>query len=100
MPRDELWKEFNRTAKDSQTNFFGTAIELSGKVVAVKPDEAKNQVVYFSNPADPGLRARLLDETAAEVVKNATPGTRVMLRCFCEGLTPENNVLLKSCIQR
>ena len=97
MPPDELWKEFNRNPKEAQKQYFGKAIELSGKVVAVKLDEKKNQVVYFSTPTEPGLRARLL-ESAAEVSKLA--GTRVTLRCFCEGLTPDNSVLLKSCIQR
>jgi len=26
-------------------------------------------------------------------------GSRITLRCFCEGFTPEQNLLLKSCIR-
>ena len=99
MPPDELWKEFQRDPKAARAKYHGQVVDLSGKVVAVQPDAAKNPIVYFSNPQEPGLRARLLDERAAEVGKNATPGARVTLRCFVEGITPENNLLLKSCIQ-
>jgi len=99
MPPDELWKEFQRDPKAARSRYFGKAIDISGKVVAVQPDSTKVPVVFFANPAEKGLRARLLDERAVEIVKNATPGTRVTLRCFCEGLTAEQNLLLKSCIQ-
>jgi hypothetical protein len=99
MPPDELWKEFQRDPKAARTQYFGKAIDLSGKVVATQPDATKNPVVYFSNPAEPGLRARLLDDRADAIVKNATPGARITLRCFCEGLTADRNLLLKSCIQ-
>ena len=99
MPPDELWKEFNRDPKAARTKYFGQAIDISGKVVAIQPDSTKVPVVFFANPAEKGLRARLLDERSAEIVKDATPGTRITLRCFCEGLTAEQNLLLKSCIQ-
>ena len=99
LPPDELWKEFQRDPKAAKAKYHGQVVDLSGKVVAVQPDAAKNPIVYFSSPQEPGLRARLLDERAAEVSKNAAPGARITLRCFCEGLTPENNLLLKSCIQ-
>ena len=99
MPPDDLWKEFQRDPKAARAQYFGQAIDLSGKVVAVQPDQTKIPNVYFSNPAEPGIRARLLDDRAAAIAKNATPGTRITLRCFCEGLTAEKNLLLKSCIQ-
>jgi hypothetical protein len=99
MPPDELWKEFQRDPTGAQKKYFGQAIDLAAKVVAVQPDANKIPVVFFSNPSEKGLRARLLDERATEVVKNAVPGNRITLRCFCEGLTAENNLLLKSCIQ-
>ena len=37
LPPDELWKEFNRDPKAAQEQYFGKAIEISGKVVAVQP---------------------------------------------------------------
>ena len=99
MPPDELWKEFNRDPKAARSRYFGQAIDISGKVVAIQPDATKVPVFFFANPAEKGLRARLLDERAADIVKNAKPGDRITLRCFCEGLTAEQNLLLKSCIQ-
>jgi hypothetical protein len=99
MPPDDLWKEYQRDPKGAQTQYFGKAIDISGKIVAVQPDAAKVPVVYFSNPADKGLRARLLDERATETLKDVAPGSRITLRCFCEGFTPEQNLLLKSCIR-
>ena len=99
MPPDELWKEFNRDPKAARSKYFGQAIDISGKVIAIQPDATKVPVVFFANPAEKGLRARLLDERAIEIVKNAKPGDRITLRCFCEGLTAEQNLLLKSCIQ-
>ena len=54
----------------------------------MQPGADKVPVVFFSNPADHGLRARLLDERAADIIKDAAPGTRLTLRCFVEGLTP------------
>jgi hypothetical protein len=99
MPPDDLWKEFQRDPKAARAQYFAKAIDISGKVVAVQPDLTKVPIVYFSSPAEPGIRARLLDDRAAAIAKNATPGARITLRCFCEGLTAEHNLLLKSCIQ-
>lgn len=99
MPPDDLWKEFQRDPKGAQKKYFGQAIDISGKIVAIQPDATKVPVVYFTNPGDKGLRARLLDDRAPETVKDAAPGTRITLRCFCEGFTPEQNLLLKSCIK-
>ena len=99
MPPDDLWKEFQRDPKGAPKRYFGKAVDISGKVVAVQPGADKVPVVFFSNPADHGLRARLLDERAADIIKDAAPGTRLTLRCFVEGLTPEQDVLLKSCIK-
>jgi hypothetical protein len=98
MPPDDLWKEFQRDPKGAQKKYFGKAVDISGKVVAVQPGADKVPIVLFSNPADHGLRARLLDERAADI-KDAAPGARLTLRCFVEGLTPEQDVLLKSCIR-
>src|SRR6187401_2140371 len=79
MPPDELWKEFNRYPKAARTKYFGQAIDISGEVVAIQPDATKVPVIFFANAAEKGLRARLLDLRAAEIVKNATPGTRITL---------------------
>jgi hypothetical protein len=99
MPPDDLWKEYQRDPSGAPKKYFGKAIDISGKIVAIQPDATKVPVVFFSNPSENGLRARLLDERAAEIVKDATVGSRITLRCFCEGFTPDQNVLLKSCIR-
>jgi hypothetical protein len=98
LPTDDLWKDYERDAAAAHKQYFGKAVDVSGTVVAIQPDAASVPVVFFSQPDQRGVRGRLLDERAAETVKAITIGSRTTLRCFCEGLTPEHDLLLKSCI--
>jgi hypothetical protein len=43
------------------------------------------------------VRANLLDEDAAAIVKEVSAGQRVRLKCFCAGL--DGHVVLKSCVK-
>jgi hypothetical protein len=99
LPTDDLWKDFQKDPSAAHRQYFGRAVDVSGKVVAIEADATKVPVVVFSEAGQHGVRARLLDERAAETVKAAIVGTRITLRCFCEGLTPQQDVLLKSCIR-
>lgn len=99
LSTEDLWKDFQRDPSAARRQYFGTAVDVSGKVIAIEPDATKVPVVVFSEAGQHGVRARLLDERAAETVKVAVVGARITLRCFCEGLTPQQDVLLKSCIR-
>jgi hypothetical protein len=99
LPAEDLWKDYQRDPAGARRQYFGKAVDISGTVVAVKPDAANVPVVYFTPVDQRGLRARLLDERATETTKGLKVGSRASLRCFCEGLTPEQDLLLKSCIR-
>ena len=99
LPADDLWKDFQKDAAAARRQYFGKAVDISGTVAAIQPDASKVPVVFFG-PADlHGVRARLLDERATETVKALAVGSRSTLRCFCEGLTEQQDLLLKSCIR-
>lgn len=99
LSTDDLWRDFQRDPSAARRQYFGTAVDISGQVVTIEPDATKVPVVVFSEAGQHGVRARLLDERAAETVKGAIVGARITLRCFCEGLTPQQDVILKSCIR-
>lgn len=99
MPTGDLWKDFQRDPKAARRQYFGKAVDVTGKVIAVENDAAGiPAVVVFSEAGQHGIRARLLDERAKATAKDAVVGAKITLRCFCEGLTPEQDLLLKSCI--
>ena len=99
LPADELWKDFQKDPAAARRQYFGKAVDISGTVVAVQPDASKVPVIFFSQPDLHGVRARLLDERGVETMKELAIGSRTTLRCFCEGFTPEQDLLLKSCIR-
>ncbi len=99
LPTDELWKDFQRDPQAARRQYFGKALDVTGKVIGVETDAAGLPAfVVFSEAGLHGVRARLLDERARETAKAAVVGSKITLRCFCEGLTPAQDVLLKSCI--
>ncbi len=99
LSTDDLWKDFQKDPAAARRQYFGKAVDVSGRVISIAPDAAKIPVIAFSQADQHGVRARLLDERAAETAKGATAGARVTLRCFCEGLNEEQDVVLKSCIR-
>ena len=99
LPSDDLWSDFQKDPAGARSRYFGKAIDISGRVVAIDADPAKPPAIFFGKLGEPGVRARLLDERAADIVKEAAVGARISLRCFCEGLDDKHDVLLKSCIR-
>jgi hypothetical protein len=99
LSSDDLWKDFQKDPAEARRQYFGKAVDVSGRVVSIEPDAARAPIVLFSQPDQHGVRARLLDDRAAETVKAAIVGARVTLRCFCEGLNEQQDVVLKSCIR-
>ena len=95
---DILWKEFQANASDAGGRYHGAAIVVSGTVTAIYQSAAASSI-FFGQANDRGISARLLDDSAADVVKAATQGQRLTLKCFCEGLDDTGNVILKSCVK-
>ena len=100
MPAEFLWKEYQADAKAADRKYWGKAIEVSGTVA--RSDTADTggpsaNYLFFKGSDQFGVRANLLDEDAAEIMKVAAAGQRVRLKCFCAGL--DGNVILKSCIK-
>ena len=99
LSASDLWTDFQTDAAAARTKYFGKAIDLSDKPTAIETEASKGQHVFFGQTADRGVRARLLDDKAAETLKDLKVGMRLTLRCFCQGLDENQDVLLKSCIR-
>jgi hypothetical protein len=99
LSASDLWKDFQADAGAARKKYFGKAIDVSDKPTAIETEASKGQHFFFGQAADHGVRARLLDEKAAEILKDAKVGERLTLRCFCQGMDEKQDVLLKSCIR-
>ncbi len=100
LSTDLLWKDYAADKQAADRKYWGQVVEVTGTVASVVKDGPAPHVL-FSQPAAkttsaPGIEARPLDDQATMTLAAATPGQRLTLRCFCEGL--EGNVVLKSCI--
>ncbi|HXT71108.1 MAG TPA: hypothetical protein VN700_15200 [Vicinamibacterales bacterium] len=99
LSASDLWKDFQADAKAARSRYFGAAVDVSDSPTAVEPQAPGGARMVFSQGGDRGVVARLLDDRAAETLKEAKAGTRLTLRCFCEGIDGSGDVLLKSCIR-
>ncbi|HKW00164.1 MAG TPA: hypothetical protein VJN96_10080 [Vicinamibacterales bacterium] len=97
MPAEDLWKEYKTDAKAADKKYWGHALEVSGKVSTVLGEPAAPQAIRFVVEGDLGVKAFLLDDVAAEIVKRVSVGQHLRLKCFCAGL--DGDVVLRSCIQ-
>ena len=96
MTAANLWQDYQNDRAASDRKYWGKPLEISGNVTAVDSPGAAAPALFFAQADQRGVRARLLDEDAAAILKVATSGQRVTLHCFCEGL--QADVILKSCI--
>ena len=99
MPPGDLWKDFEKDVVAARAQYFGQAIDLSGRITSIEADTSKGRHIFFSQVGDRGIRARLLDDRAGETLKDLKGGDRVTLRCFCEGFDERKDLVLKSCIR-
>jgi hypothetical protein len=97
IPAEDLWKEYKTDAKAADKKYWGHALEVSGKVSTVLGEPAAPQAVRFVVEGDLGVKAFVLDDVAAEVIKRVSVGQHLRLKCFCAGL--DGDVVLRSCIQ-
>ena len=99
LSASDLWKDFETDGAAAKTKYFGKAIDVSDRPTAIETDTAKRPSMFFAQAEERGVRAFLLDERAAEILKEAKVGQRLTLRCFCEGTDDKKDVVLRSCIR-
>ena len=100
MPAEFLWKEYQADAREADRKYLGQAIEISGKPTSTDTEASgspSKTYLLFKQTETFGVRANLLDDDAAEILKDVTGGQRVRLKCFCAGL--DGHVVLKSCVK-
>ena len=96
MTAADLWQDYQRDRAGADGKYWGKPLEISGNVTAADSPGAASPALFFAQADQRGVRARLLDEDAAAILKVAAAGQRITLHCFCEGL--QTDVILKSCI--
>lgn len=96
LSADVFWKDFQVGAPAAARRYHGRAVEFSGVVTRID-QRAGGTAVVFTQANDHGIVANLLDDDAAAIVKAATPGQRLTLKCFCEGF--QADIILKSCVK-
>lgn len=99
LSASDLWKDFQADAGAATRRYFGSAIDVSDRPTAVNSDSPGRQFLFFAQAENRGIKAQLLEDRAPEILKEAKPGERLTLRCFCEGMNPAGDVVLKSCIR-
>ena len=96
MSTTDLWRDYQENRDAASARYWGKAVEITGKVTGIEQPAGAPPAVLFAQVEKAGVRANLLDDDAAVVLKVATVGQRVTLRCFCSGLN--GDVILKSCV--
>ena len=99
LAASDLWKDFQADAAAAKSRYFGKAVDISDAPTAIEPNAPAGSRMIFLQAGERGVVARLLDERATATVAEAKAGARLTLRCFCEGLDNNKDVLLKSCIR-
>jgi len=99
MSADMLWKEFQARGSEAGRQYHGRAVVISGVVGSMTKATAETPAsVFFKQTADDhGIVASQLDDQAEAILKGASAGDRMTLKCFCEGLA--GNLVLKSCVK-
>ena len=99
LSASDLWKDFQADAAAAKSRYFGKAVDISDAPTAIEPNAPAGSRMVFLQAGERGVVARLLDERATATVAEAKAGVRLTLRCFCEGIDDNKDVLLKSCIK-
>jgi hypothetical protein len=98
LSASDLWKEFAADPSAARSRYFGNAVDVTDRVTRFDANPPAAHV-FFGQTTEHGVRAQLLDERAAQTIKDVKAGDRITLRCFVEGLGTDGNVVLKSCIR-
>lgn len=93
----DLAQAFTTDPDAARRRFVGEAIEVSGVVRVLPEDVAQTRRFQLhAGESDPQVQVSLHEDRAEAIVKSLSPGQRLTLRCFCEGLS--THVQLKSCV--
>ena len=95
----DLWDDYQKDNAAANRRYFGEAVEVSGKVTAIDEPGKGAAVVMFGQTETLGIRAVLLGDQQADILKDARVNERLTLRCFVEGRIREGHVGLRSCIR-
>ena len=88
MPAEFLWKEYQADAREADRKYWGKAVEISGKPSSADSQDTgspSKSYLLFAQSEKFGVRANLLDDDAAEILKEVATGQRIRLKCFCAG---------------
>lgn len=91
-----LWQDFHDNRTQAERTYSGNALVITGDVTRMGSGEPGQRYVYFARTEGGGIHATLLDEQADAILAAAKKAPRVVLKCFCEGMTTD--IVLKSCI--
>lgn len=95
----DLWNDYQKDNAAANRRYFGEAVDVSGKVTGIDQSARGGAVVMFGQTEALGIRAILLGDQEAEILKAAKVNERLTLRCFVEGRILEGHVGLRSCIR-
>jgi hypothetical protein len=95
----DLWSDYQKDNAAANRRYFGEAVDVSGKVTGIDQSARGGAVVMFGQTEALGIRAILLGDQEAEILKAAKVNERLTLRCFVEGRILEGHVGLRSCIR-
>jgi hypothetical protein len=95
----DLWNDYQQDNAAANRRYFGEAVEVSGKVTGIDESAKGGAVVMFGQTETLGVRAVLLGDHEAEILKTARVNERLTLRCFVEGRSLEGHIGLRSCIR-
>jgi tRNA_anti-like len=74
MPAEFLWKEYQADAREADRKYWGKAVEISGKPSSADSQDTgspSKSYLLFAQSDKFGVRANLLDDDAAEILKEA-----------------------------
>ena len=99
LSASDLWDDYQKDNAAANRRYFGEAVEVSGKVTGIDQSGKGSAVVMFGQTETLGIRAILLGDQEADILKTAKVNERLTLRCFVEGRILEGHVGLRSCIR-
>jgi hypothetical protein len=95
----DLWNDYQKDSAAANRRYFGEAVEVSGKVTGIDQSSKGGAVVMFGQTETLGIRAVLLGDQEADILKAVKVNERLTLRCFVEGKSLEGHIGLRSCIR-
>src|SRR3989304_1052620 len=95
MPPGDLWKDFEKDVVAARAQYFGQAIDLSGRITSIEADTSKGRHIFFSQVGDRGIRARLLDGREAGNIENHLQEKKIPYRLSSAGFDMRKDLVLK-----